>query len=54
MWVTGDNLLHSVDSRVCGPIPLAMVRGKIIARARHLWKWSWILNPLDEEMAQID
>ncbi|KAI5854549.1 mitochondrial inner membrane protease subunit 1 [Tricharina praecox] len=54
MWVTGDNMPHSVDSRFYGPIPLAMVSGKIIARARHLWKWSWMRNPLDEEMMQVD
>ena len=27
-WVLGDNLTESRDSRVYGPIPLALVRGK--------------------------
>ncbi|GAB7347192.1 hypothetical protein MBLNU459_g3302t2 [Dothideomycetes sp. NU459] len=30
-WVVGDNLNHSRDSRMIGPIPLALVRGKVIA-----------------------
>ncbi|KAA8901689.1 peptidase S24/S26A/S26B/S26C [Sphaerosporella brunnea] len=48
MWVTGDNLPHSVDSRRYGPIPLAMVNGKILAKAERLWKWQWLRNPLFE------
>lgn len=31
-WVTGDNLYASRDSRMLGPIPLALVRGKVIAK----------------------
>lgn len=48
MWVTGDNLPHSTDSRVYGPIPLAMVSGKVVAR---LWPRPscWIKNPLADE-----
>ena len=34
LWVTGDNLSNSIDSRVYGPIPLALVKGKIVARVR--------------------
>jgi inner membrane protease subunit 1 len=49
MWVTGDNLPHSVDSRRYGPIPLAMVNGKILAKAERLWKWQWLRNPLLED-----
>lgn len=31
-WVVGDNLDASRDSRHFGPLPLALVRGKVVAR----------------------
>ena len=31
-WVAGDNLEASRDSRHFGPLPLALVRGKVLAR----------------------
>ncbi|CZT24881.1 related to IMP1 Protease, mitochondrial [Ramularia collo-cygni] len=31
-WVVGDNLPHSRDSRMFGPLPLALIAGKVIAR----------------------
>lgn len=34
VWVTGDNLPMSRDSRTYGPLPLGAVRGKIFARVR--------------------
>ncbi|TKA68681.1 hypothetical protein B0A49_09550 [Cryomyces minteri] len=43
-WVVGDNLFHSRDSRMFGPLPLALIRGKAVARA---WpKPGWIQNGL--------
>ena len=45
-WLLGDNLPDSRDSRVYGPVPLALIKGKVIAR---LWPWSdigWIENNL--------
>ncbi|KAF2475201.1 LexA/Signal peptidase [Lindgomyces ingoldianus] len=30
-WVAGDNLEWSRDSRVFGPVPLALVKGKVVA-----------------------
>lgn len=33
-WVAGDNLEWSRDSRHFGPLPLALIRGKLIARVR--------------------
>ncbi|KAF3908480.1 hypothetical protein ABW21_db0204313 [Orbilia brochopaga] len=39
-WVTGDNLQHSIDSRFYGPLPLALVMGKVIAQVS--WReWTW-------------
>ncbi|KAK3680228.1 hypothetical protein LTR78_000606 [Recurvomyces mirabilis] len=38
-WVVGDNLTYSRDSRIWGPLPLALVTGKVIG----LWTWgSWM------------
>ncbi|MEW5312131.1 MAG: hypothetical protein WDW38_003781 [Sanguina aurantia] len=30
VWVQGDNMTHSLDSRQYGPIPLALVRGRVL------------------------
>lgn len=32
VWAVGDNLSNSTDSRKYGPVPLGLIRGKIIAR----------------------
>ena len=34
VWIVGDNLSNSTDSRHYGPVPLAMVKGKVLARVR--------------------
>lgn len=34
IWVCGDNLGNSTDSRHYGPLPLSLVRGRAIARVR--------------------
>lgn len=31
VWVTGDNLSHSLDSRSYNVLPMALIKGKIIA-----------------------
>ncbi|KAK4539174.1 hypothetical protein LTR36_001174 [Oleoguttula mirabilis] len=38
-WVVGDNLTWSRDSRIFGPLPLALVTGKVLARCAgwNLW-----------------
>ncbi|KAL1956029.1 hypothetical protein VTO42DRAFT_7844 [Malbranchea cinnamomea] len=33
VWVTGDNLPYSRDSREYGPVPMGLITGKVIARA---------------------
>lgn len=30
-YVVGDNLAHSRDSRIFGPLPLALIKGKVVA-----------------------
>lgn len=42
-WIVGDNLNWSRDSRHFGPLPLALIRGKVMARIKP-WKdrkWFW-------------
>lgn len=31
VWVQGDNSSYSTDSRVYGPLPMGLIKGKIIA-----------------------
>ena len=31
MWVEGDNWMESTDSRTFGPVPMALVHGRIAA-----------------------
>ncbi|KAL2019991.1 hypothetical protein VTK56DRAFT_8991 [Thermocarpiscus australiensis] len=45
-WIVGDNLIASRDSRQFGPVPLALIRGKVIARVRPFSEFKWITNPL--------
>ncbi|KAI5836861.1 peptidase S24/S26A/S26B/S26C [Morchella snyderi] len=48
-WTTGDNLPYSRDSRGYGPVPLALIRGKIIARLYPNRKWfENTLKPVEE------
>lgn len=35
VWLAGLNPSHSIDSRVYGPVPIALLRGKIIAKVSH-------------------
>ncbi|CRK15519.1 hypothetical protein BN1723_010690 [Verticillium longisporum] len=47
-WIVGDNLPSSRDSRTFGPLPLASIHGKVIAKVLPLKEAEWIVNPLDE------
>lgn len=42
VWLVGDNLSNSTDSRKYGPVPIAMVKGKVIARVYP--NPTWITN----------
>ncbi|KAJ9529668.1 hypothetical protein QJQ45_014404, partial [Haematococcus lacustris] len=33
VWIQGDNLLHSLDSRMYGPVPAALLRGRVLYQA---------------------
>lgn len=43
VWLAGDNLPYSRDSRTYGPMPMALIKGKIIATSDAVfsknWKW---------------
>ncbi|RUP52395.1 peptidase S24/S26A/S26B/S26C [Jimgerdemannia flammicorona] len=44
VWLGGDNISNSTDSRVYGPVPYALVKGRVFAR---LWPQpGWIRNGL--------
>ncbi|KAF4546218.1 Mitochondrial inner membrane protease [Lasiodiplodia theobromae] len=49
-WVTGDNLPVSRDSRLHGPVPLALIRGKVVARVLPFSQAGWFENTLTEPM----
>jgi inner membrane protease subunit 1 len=44
--VIGDNLPASRDSRMFGPMPLALIRGKVIAKLTPFSERRWIENGL--------
>lgn len=48
-WVVGDNLSHSRDSRMFGPLPLALIRGKVVGIFR-----GWTLLPERVPDALVD
>ncbi|TBU48154.1 peptidase S24/S26A/S26B/S26C [Dichomitus squalens] len=47
IWVTGDNLAYSRDSRVYGPVPLGLVKGRLIAKVWPLSKFGVFPNTFD-------
>ena len=47
IWLEGDNLPWSRDSREFGPVPLALVIGKVIATIRAPFRLRRIQNSLE-------
>ncbi|KAG7563110.1 hypothetical protein FFLO_01418 [Filobasidium floriforme] len=39
VWLAGDNASNSTDSRAYGPVPMAMLKGKVLARVWPNPKW---------------
>ncbi|KAJ2548249.1 hypothetical protein EV175_004899, partial [Coemansia sp. RSA 1933] len=39
MWLQGDNYSNSTDSRVHGPIPLGLLRGRVLACVWPSTRW---------------
>lgn len=62
VWVTGDNLCHSLDSRSYSSLPMALIKGKVVAANSmdkglwdsngKLWFWNfrWIQNTFVDEV----
>ena len=42
----GDNLPYSNDSRHFGPMPMALIKGKVIAKVLPLSERRWIADGL--------
>ncbi|ODN84120.1 signal peptidase I, variant [Cryptococcus amylolentus CBS 6039] len=51
VWLVGDNLSNSTDSRKYGPVPIAMVKGKVLARVYPNPRW--ITNNAKEVQAEV-
>lgn len=47
-WIVGDNLIASRDSRTFGPLPLALIQGKVVAKVLPWSERQWFKNPLQE------
>ena len=45
-WMLGDNLSESRDSRAYGPVPLALIKGKVAAKVLPWAERKWIENSL--------
>lgn len=46
VWVVGDNLPYSRDSRHFGPVPKALIKGKVIAKMFPWGERRWVVNEL--------
>ncbi|KAL4957697.1 peptidase S24/S26A/S26B/S26C [Aspergillus filifer] len=46
VYVAGDNLPWSRDSRTYGPLPMGLINGKVIARIWPPTKMKWVENTL--------
>lgn len=38
VWLLGDNAENSTDSRVYGPVPASMVKGRVFAKIYPFWE----------------
>lgn len=56
-WLAGDNLEWSRDSRTFGPLPLALIKGKVIATIWPVSAWKWFrsggLTDLQEDEPEV-
>lgn len=48
VWVAGDNLPWTRDSRHYGPLPMGLIRGKIVARVLPLRRMTWMRNSFED------
>ncbi len=45
VWVAGDNLAYSRDSRFHGPVPMALILGKTLYSGNGWFTWTPFRNP---------
>ena len=45
-WLLGDNLEESRDSRTYGPVPLALIRGKVTTKIWPPSSLGWLKSTL--------
>lgn len=51
-WVEGDNLEWSRDSRLFGPLPLGLVKSKVVAVILPFSEAKWVGSKVDVVKAQ--
>ncbi|KAI8926711.1 peptidase S24/S26A/S26B/S26C [Entophlyctis helioformis] len=56
VWLQGDNLTNSTDSRSYGPVPMSLIRGHVVATVWPTFKWigNAIEEPTVRELADLD
>ena len=47
-WLAGDNLPDSRDSRDYGPLPMALIKGKVIAKILPFKERKWMENTMKD------
>jgi len=52
VWLTGDNLGNSTDSRQYGPVPMALIKGRVLARVYP--QPGWIHSGLTKAEATME
>ena len=50
VWLEGDNPYNSTDSRDYGPVPIALLKGKIIFQLYPFSKFGSPQNPLKDDL----
>ncbi|KAG9231238.1 signal peptidase-like protein I [Amylocarpus encephaloides] len=45
-WVVGDNMPYSRDSRHFGPMPLALIKGKVLSKFQSWYDPRWVEDGL--------
>eukprot|EP00039_Didymoeca_costata_P008582 m.113715 g.113715 ORF g.113715 m.113715 type:complete len:176 (+) comp14145_c1_seq1:122-649(+) len=53
VWLLGDNPANSNDSRNYGPVPLGLVRSKVVARIWPLTQINLIPNEIPPQIAEV-
>lgn len=54
LWVVGDNLEWSRDSRHYGPVPMGLVRGRVLARVLPWGTRTWFAGGLEERDVGVE